>query len=74
MMPRRRVIRVVTRSILLALFIVLAMFAARYLVATVSEQGWRPAAVFGLLLLIGAIGIVWRSALDLRAAIRKMRK
>ena len=72
-MYRARTIRVAGNALRLALFVAAIYAAGRFFVDAVRTQGMSPGAVFGLLLVTGAIGLTWRSALDLRRSIRRLR-
>lgn len=72
-MARKRSIRVVGHAVRLALFVLAVVYAGRFLVGTLDSRGWSPAAFFGLLLVAGALSLVWRGTLDLRKALHRMR-
>lgn len=72
-MAHSRNVRLVVSILKLALFLVAAGAAARFLLGTLQTRGFSPAALFGLLLLTGALALVWRAGLDLRKAIHRYR-
>ena len=72
-MPRSRSVRAAGHVVRLALFALLLTGALRFFLGTVDARGWSPAALFALLLLTGAASLTWRSALDLRRALRRLR-
>jgi hypothetical protein len=57
----------------LLLFVIATIAAVRFLTASVARDGWGPAALFGLLLVAGALSLVWRSTRDFRRALSRLR-
>jgi len=72
-MVRSRKVRAAGNGLRLLLFIVATYAALRFLLASVASDGWGPAALFGLLLVAGALSLVWRSLTDLRKSIHRLR-
>ena len=72
-MLRPRLLRAIGHGVRLALFILFGVWAARFLLGTVTIQGWTPGAFFGVLLLTGAVLLVWRATIDLRTAVKRLR-
>lgn len=72
-MIRKRTLRVVGHGIRLALFLLATVATVRFFLRTLETRGWSPGAFFGLLLVTGAVSLVWRGTLDLRKAIHRYR-
>ncbi|CAN5702696.1 hypothetical protein BH23GEM6_BH23GEM6_19030 [soil metagenome] len=72
-MVRSRKVRAAGNGLRLLLFVVATYAALRFLLASVSSDGWGPAALFGVLLVAGASSLVWRSLADLRKSIQRLR-
>lgn len=69
----KRKLRAVGHAARLVLFAVLVFYAFRFFTDTVSMRGWGPGAFFGLLLITGALALVWRATIDFRKAVRRLR-
>ena len=67
-MLRPRLLRAIGHGIRLVLFILLGVWAIRFLLDIVTIQGWTPGAFFGVLVLTGSALLVWRATIDLRRA------
>jgi hypothetical protein len=65
-MPMSRSVRTAGHAVLFLLFILASYAALRFLLDAVATDGWGPAALFGLLLLSGALSLTWRAATRLR--------
>jgi hypothetical protein len=72
-MPRSRKMRAMGSALRLLLFIVATYAAVRFLTRSIATDGMGPAAVFGLLLVAGAVSLVWRSATDFRRSLNRLR-
>ena len=72
-MSRTRQMRVIGHAVRLTLFVIVGWFALRFFFDTVSMRGWGPGAFFGILVVTGAISLVWRGTLDFRKALRRLR-
>jgi hypothetical protein len=72
-MPRVRTIRAAGNALRLLLFVIATVAAMRFLVSSVDRDGWGPAALFGLLLVAGALSLVWRSTRDFRRSLTRLR-
>ncbi|HUE96079.1 MAG TPA: hypothetical protein VMN39_05440 [Longimicrobiaceae bacterium] len=72
-MSRTRLLRAVGHAVRLLLFILVVLLAVRFFLDVVSMNGWGPGALFGLLLITGAISLVWRATIDFRKAVRRLR-
>lgn len=72
-MLRSRSVRAIGQGVLLALFLAFSYAAVRFLLDTLGSRGWGPGALFALLLVAGALSLVWRATLDFRKAVRRLR-
>jgi hypothetical protein len=72
-MPRSRTVRAAGNALRFLLFVLATFAALRFLAGSVTSQGWGPAALFGLLLVTGAISLSWRSARDLRRSLLRLK-
>jgi hypothetical protein len=72
-MRHSRILRLVGHALLLVLFALATYGAARFLLGTVASRGFDPGALFGLLLVLGAASLAWRSAGNVRRAYRRYR-
>jgi hypothetical protein len=70
MRGRRRLLKNVLK---LTLFVLFGVFAVRYFSGALLTEGWTPHTFFALLVLTGAVSLVWRSALDVAKAVRRSR-
>ena len=70
---RARSARLIKHVVKLALFVAIGALAVRFFSETVLVEGWTPRAFFALLLLTGAVSLVWRSALDVARAARRLK-
>lgn len=70
-MSRRRTLHLAGHTVRLLLFLVALLAAIRYLLGILEGHTEGPAVVFALLLLTGALALVWRAALDLRREARR---
>ena len=68
-----RPLRLFGHVVRLTLFILVGVMAARFFSEALSTDGWAPRTFFALLLLTGAMSLVWRSALDLVKVARRRR-
>jgi len=71
-MLHKRHFRVLVHAALIALFLYAGVAALRFLLSTLNTVGWSPGAFLGLLLLAGVIALIWRTAVDLRRAVRRL--
>jgi hypothetical protein len=71
-MLHKRHFRVIFHVVLIALFLIAGLASIRFLLAILDTVGWSPAAFFAILLLAGVVGLLWRSAVDLRRAVRRL--
>lgn len=71
-MARRRPARIAGHGLRLALFTVALVAAGNFLLDAVSRRA-SPAALFGLLLVAGALSLTWRATQDLRKELRRTR-
>ena len=67
---RRKLLKNVLK---LTLFAVVGALAVRFFSETLLTEGWTPRTFFALLLLTGAVSLLWRSALDVAKAARRTR-
>lgn len=72
-MPRARAVRLLGQTVRLSLFALAGVAAARFFWSALSSEGWTPRAFLGLLLVTGAVSLVWRGYLDFRKAYRRYR-
>jgi hypothetical protein len=70
---RSRSVKLLGHLVRLTLFAVMAYGATRYFTGTLLDEGWRPPTFFALLVLTGALSLVWRAALDVAKIARRMR-
>ena len=70
---RSRSVRLAGRAVRLALFALFGVFAVRFFSDALLSEGWTPRTFFALLLLTGALSLVWRATLDLARASRRRR-
>ena len=70
---RSRSRRLLKHALKLTLFGAAGVLALRFFYETLFAEGWTPRAFFALLLLTGALSLVWRSALDVARAARRGR-
>lgn len=70
-MRHSRSMRILGHAVRVALFVLATVAAIRFLLDSVGVRGWDPKAFFALLLVTGALALLWRSALDLRKAVRR---
>ena len=73
MRARARSAHLFKHMVKLALFLAVGAVAVRYFVETLLVEGWTPHTFFALLLLTGALSLVWRSALDVAKVGRRLR-
>jgi hypothetical protein len=72
-MARPRLMRFVGPGVRFAVVLLAGLLAARFFFSTVMQRGFDPAAVFALLVLTAAAALLWRAALDVRKALRRLR-
>ena len=72
-MIRRPVLRAIGHAVRLALFLLATVATVRFFLRTLETRGWSPGALFGLLLVLGTVSLVWRGAVGLRKAIHRVR-
>jgi hypothetical protein len=72
-MARRRTVRVLGPGIRLALLLVAAVLAVRYLIGTITAESSGPAVVFAVLVLATVVALLWRATLSMRKAVRRLR-
>ena len=70
-MSRRRKLHIAGHTVRLVLFALATLAALRFVLRMLDRHEGGPAVVFGLLLLTGALSLVWRAVLDLRKAARR---
>lgn len=70
---RTRLLRTGGHALRLVVFVLAGILAVRFVIDTVTFRGWSPGAFFGLLLVTGAIALVWRATIDLRKSVRRLR-
>jgi hypothetical protein len=73
MRSRARSAHLFKHMVKLALFVAAGAMAVRYFVGTLLAEGWTPQAFFALLVLTGAVSLVWRSALDVAKVARRLK-
>lgn len=73
-MPRKRTLRAAGHAVRLLLFLVAAYAAGRFLMGALRTDGWGPGALFGLLLVAGALSLVWRAGVDLRRQVQRQQR
>jgi hypothetical protein len=56
------------------IFAAAAVYAVRFVARQIQFGGVSPGAVFGVLLLTGAIALSWRAYVDLGRAVRRLRR
>lgn len=71
-MPSRS-LRLAGHVVRVTLFVLVGIMAVRFFTDALSSDGWAPRTFFALLLLTGAVSLVWRSALDLVKVARRRR-
>lgn len=69
----RRSVRLSGHLLLFALLVLAAIAAVRFFWGALEVEGWTPRTFFALLLLTGAIALVWREALTVRKAAKRLR-
>ena len=72
-MARSRLLRTAGHGIRLALFLLAGVAAVRFFLDVLTVRGWGPGAFFGLLLITGAVSLVWRATVDFRKSVRRLR-
>jgi hypothetical protein len=72
-MRHSRILRLAGHAVLLVLFVLATYGAVRFFLGTVTARGFDPGALFGLLLVLGTISLVWRSVGNVRRAYRRYR-
>ena len=70
---RSRSVRFAGKAARLALFVLFGVFAIRFFSDALFSEGWTPRTFFALLVLTGAISLVWRAALDVAKVARTAR-
>ena len=70
---RSRSVRLAARAVRLTLFAIFGVLAVRFFTDALFTEGWTPRTFFALLVLTGAISLVWRAALDVAKVARKAR-
>ena len=70
---RARSARLFKHLVKLVIFVAAGALAVRYFAGSLLVEGWTPRTFFALLLLTGAVSLVWRSALDVARAARRLR-
>ena len=70
---RSRSARFLGQLVRLSLFAVAGFAALRFFSDALFTEGWTPRTFFGLLLLTGALSLIWRAALDFAKAARRLR-
>jgi multisubunit Na+/H+ antiporter MnhE subunit len=70
---RSRSLRLAGQAVRLALFAIFGVIAVRFFSDTLLDEGWTPRTFFALLVLTGAVSLVWRAALDVAKIARKTR-
>ena len=69
----RRSVRLTGHLLLLALLALAAIAAVRFFWGSLDAEGWSPRTLFALLVLTGALALVWREALSAAKLARKLR-
>ena len=70
---RSRSVRLAGKAVRLVLFAIFGVFAVRFFSDALLSEGWTPRTFFALLVLTGAVSLVWRAALDVAKIAKKMR-
>jgi hypothetical protein len=70
---RTRPVRLAGKAVRLTLFALLGVVAVRFFTDALLTEGWTPRTFFALLLLTGAVSLVWRAALDVAKIAKKLR-
>jgi hypothetical protein len=70
---RSRSVRLLGHLVRLTLFALAGIAALRFFSGVLLTEGWTPRTFFALLLLTGALSLVWRATLDLARASRRRR-
>ena len=73
MRSRARSAHLFKHMVKLAVFVMAGAVALRYFVGTLLVEGWTPQTFFALLVLTGAVSLVWRSALDVAKVARRLK-
>lgn len=69
----RRSTRLLGHAVAFVLFTLAGVATLRFLLDALRSEGMGPGALFGFLLVTGALALIWRSALGLRDAYRRYR-
>lgn len=69
----RRSVRLTGHLLLLALFALAAVAALRFFWGALETEGWSPRTFFALLVLTGAVALVWRETLSTTKVARRLR-
>ena len=72
-MRARRSAKLFRHMVKLTLFAAAGAVAVRFFAGSLLVEGWTPRTFFALLLLTGAVSLVWRSALDVAKVARRMK-
>lgn len=70
---RSRPARLAGKAFRLTLYTLLGVVAVRFFADALLTEGWTPRTFFALLLLTGALSLVWRAALDVAKVAKKLR-
>ena len=70
---RSRSVRFAGQLVRLTIFALVGLAALRFFSDALFTEGWAPRTFFALLLLTGALSLVWRATLDFARAARRLR-
>ena len=70
---RSRPARLAGKAFRLTLYAIVGVLAVRFFADSLLSEGWTPRTFFALLLLTGAVSLVWRAALDVAKIAKKLR-
>lgn len=68
-----RSLRLFGHAVRVVLFAIVGVMSVRFFSDALRSDGWAPRTFFALLLLTGAVSLLWRAALDFAKVARRRR-